>query len=243
MAVELGQDALRTAAAAQFAVPPPSWAALLGADPALATLSARSPAIRPLSLTDPFYALVRAITAQQVNLKFATTIRARLAQCFGCEYRVDGEPVFALEPQVLAGAAVSALRGLQLSERKASYLIGAAEAVLDGRLDVLAMAALGDEEYLQAMTRLRGVGRWTAEWFAVRVLSRAMVVAGDIMLRKAVGRLYDVATPTEPGVRRLTAHWGTAAHIAQQLVLETCVHPTDGELTGRRSDGVRIQTR
>lgn len=186
----------------------------------------RVPAIRPLSLTDPFYALVRAITAQQVNLKFATAIRARLAQCFGCEYRVDGESVFALEPEAMARAAVSTLQGLQLSERKASYLIGIAEAVLDGRLDVLGLAALKDEEYLPAMTRLRGIGRWTAEWFAVRVLGRAMVVAGDSGLRKAVGRLYGVAMPTELEVRGLTAHWGTAVHIAQQLVLETCVRPT-----------------
>lgn len=243
VAAELDQDTLRAAVAAQFAVPPPSWAALLSADPALAALSARSPAIRPLSLTDPFYALVRAITAQQVNLKFATAIRARLAQRFGCEYRVDGEPVFALEPEALAGAAVSTLRGLQLSERKASYLIGTAEAVLDGRLDVLALAALKDEEYLRAMTRLRGIGRWTAEWFAVRVLGRAVVVAGDIGLRKAVGRLYGVAMPTEPEVRGLTAHWGTAAHIAQQLVLETCARPTAAGPTGRPPGGARIQTR
>lgn len=241
VAAELDQDTLRAAVAAQFAVPPPSWAVLLDADPALAVLSARSPAIRPLRLTDPFYALVRAITAQQVNLAFATAIRARLAQCFGREYRVGGQRVFALEPEALAGAAVSTLRGLQLSERKAGYLIGVAEAVLDGRLDVRTLAALDDEEYLPAMTQLRGIGRWTAEWFAVRVLDRAVVVAGDIGLRKAVGRLYGVGMPSEPEVRGLTAHWGTAAHIAQQLVLETCARPRTTGPTSPPSGGLRIQ--
>ena len=232
VAAELGQDTLRTAVTSQFAVPPASWADLLGADPALAALAAQSPAIRPLSLTDPFYALVRAITAQQVHLKFATAIRARLAQRFGRQYRIDGQPVFALEPEALAGAAVSTLRNLQLSERKASYLIATAEAILDGRLDIPMLAALQNDEYLQAMTRLRGVGRWTAEWFAVRVLGRAVVVAGDIGVRKAVGRLYGVAMPTELQVRQLTAHWGPAAHIAQQLVLETYPRPTTAGPTG-----------
>jgi DNA-3-methyladenine glycosylase II len=232
VAAELDQDTLHTAVTSQFAVPPASWAGLLGADPALAALAAQSPAIRPLSLTDPFYALVRAITAQQVHLKFATAIRARLAQRFGCEYRVDGKPVFALEPEALAGAAVSTLRNLQLSERKASYLIGTAEAILDGWLDIPTLAALTDDEYLEAMTRLHGIGRWTAEWFAVRVLGRAVVVAGDIGVRKAVGRLYGVAMPTELQVRQLTAHWGPAAHIAQQLVLETYPRPTTAGPTG-----------
>jgi DNA-3-methyladenine glycosylase II len=243
VAAELDQDTLHTALTTQFAVAPPSWTPLLAADPTLAALAARSPAIRPLGLTDPFYALVRAITAQQVNLKFATAIRARLAQCFGREYRINGEPVYALEPEDLAGASVSALRGLQLSERKAVCLIGVAEATLDGRLNIPSLAALADEEYLQVMTRLRGIGRWSAEWFAARILGRAVVVAGDIGVRKAVGRLYGVALPTEHDVRGLTAHWGTAAHIAQQLVLETFARPPEAGGTSRPANGTRRQTR
>lgn len=222
----LDQQALAAVVAAQFAVPPPSWTALLGADAALAALAAVSPVIRPLGLTDPLYALVRAITAQQVNLAFATAIRARLARSFGREYQLGGVSVFALEPEALAGSAAAQLRALQLSERKASYLIGAAQAVLDGLLEPATLAALEGEAYLRAMTRLRGIGRWTAEWFAVRVLGRAVVVAGDIGVRKAVGRLYGTGMPTEGQVRTLTAHWGTAAHIAQQLVLEAYARPS-----------------
>jgi DNA-3-methyladenine glycosylase II len=213
-------EELRATVTAQFAMPPMGWGALLSSDPALAALSAGSPIVRPLSLTDPLYALVRAITAQQVNLRFATAIRAALARRFGRLYEVDGTQVFALEPEALAGATAASLRALKLSGRKAGYLATAAQALLNGSLDVSALAALDGEEYLREMTRLPGIGRWTAEWFASRILGRAVVVAGDVGVQKAVGRLYGVPRPAEDVVRRLTAHWGPSAHIAQQLVLE-----------------------
>jgi len=217
--------ALRAAVTEQFAACGPAWPLLLREDSALAALVDRSPNIRPLTLTDPLYALVRAITAQQVNLKFATAIRARLSKNFGTAYRVDGETVYALEPEALAGADAAVLRALQLSERKAGYLIEVAGAILDGRLDVAKLAALEPEEYLRTMTAVRGIGRWTADWFAARVLGRAVVVAGDVGLRKAVGILYGAGMPTELQVRRLTAHWGEAAHIAQQFAFESLASP------------------
>ncbi|MBV8540205.1 MAG: DNA-3-methyladenine glycosylase 2 family protein [Pseudonocardiales bacterium] len=226
-----GQDItveeLRAALAVQFILAGASWDHLLATDPRLAAVAATAPAIRPLGLTDPFYSLVRAITAQQVNLRFATTIRARLAQSFGVRVEVDGSEVYVLEPDTLAGASVAALRRLQLSERKASYLIGVASAVADGRIDQRELAGLETEELVRTMTRLHGVGRWTAEWFAARVFGRPVVVAGDVGLRKGVGRLYGVGMPSEDEVRRLTGHWQDDALIAQQLVLETCTRPVD----------------
>lgn len=218
---DLDQARLSTAVAAQFATAGPAWPLLLAADRPLAALVARSPEIRPLLLTDPLYALVRAITAQQVNLKFATAIRARLARELGTAYQVDGQTVYVLEPEALAAADPVALRAMQLSERKAGYLREVARAVLDGRLDPARLAALEHEEYLRTMTAVRGIGRWTADWFAARVLRQPVVVAGDVGLRKAVGMLYGAAMPTELEVRRLTAHWGEAAHLAQQFALES----------------------
>lgn len=218
---DITADELHDALAAQFILADASWDHLLATDPRLALVAATAPAIRPLRLSDPLYSLVRAITAQQVNLRFATTIRARLAQSFGVRTEVDGSEIYMLEPDTLAGASVAALRQLQLSERKASYLIGVASAVADGRIDHCQMSRLETDELVHTMTRLHGVGRWTAEWFAARVFARPVIVAGDIALRKAVGRLYGVGMPSEDEVRRLTAHWQDAALIAQQLVLET----------------------
>ena len=215
-------DAVRDAVAGMFVLPPPSWPALLARDPVLAGLVSRVPAIRIVTVTDPMYALSRTVTAQQVNLRFATTIRGRLALLVGDPYEVDGVVVRAINTDRLAGTTVAALRELQLSERKAAYLIGVAAAINDGRLDISAMGALDDAAVIAELTALHGIGRWTAEWFLIRVLGRAAVAAGDVAVRRAVGRLYDAGYPTEPAVRHLTEHWGDAAHVAQQVVLETC---------------------
>lgn len=220
------EDELRDALTAQFILADASWDQLLATDPRLATVAATAPAIRPLRLTDPFYSLVRSITAQQVHLRFATTIRTRLAQSFGARAEVDGSEIYLLEPDTLAGASVAALRQLQLSERKASYLIGAASAVADGRIDRHQLAALETDELVRTMTRFHGIGRWTAEWLAARVFGRPVVVAGDIAVRKAVGRLYGAGMPSEDEARTLTAHWRDATPMAQQLVLETSAGPS-----------------
>jgi len=78
-----------------------------------------------------------------------------------------------------------------------------------------------DEEIIKRLTSLRGIGRWTAEWILARTFGRPCVVAGDLAIRKAVGRAYlGQAYPLESEVRRATAHWGAAAGIAQVLLLK-----------------------
>lgn len=216
-------DVVTTAVRDQFAPVPDSWPALLAADRWLAERDAAVPGVRLLGLTDPLYSLVRSITAQQVNLKFANRIRARLAEAFGRAHHVDGTTVLGLDADRLAGADMARLREMQLSERKASYLITAAQASTAGLLDPAALGRLDDEDFLRVLTGMRGIGRWTAEWFGVRVLYRPFLVAGDVALRKAVGRLYDIGMPSEAEVRLRAAHWGAATHVAAQLVLETCL--------------------
>ncbi|HSH22227.1 MAG TPA: hypothetical protein VK992_06415, partial [Candidatus Caenarcaniphilales bacterium] len=79
---------------------------------------------------------------------------------------------------------------------------------------------LEDEQLIERLTTLPGIGHWSAEWFLARTLRRPRVVAGDLGVRKAVGRLYaEGAVPVEAEVRRMTAHWGAAASLVQVLVL------------------------
>lgn len=217
---------LRAAVAGQFVTAPDAWENLCRRDPDLAALDAQQPGIRPLTLTDPFYSLVRSISAQQVNLRWAVTLRARLVGLVGTRCAVGDQTMYYLEPARLAGLAVADLRQLQFSTRKAEYLITVAEAAASGRLDTDLLASEPDGEVIRQLTALRGVGRWTAEWMLSRVLRRPIVVAGDLVVRKVVGRLYRTGSiPTETETRRLTAHWGPAAAIAQQLALETMATP------------------
>jgi DNA-3-methyladenine glycosylase II len=128
--------------------------------------------------------------------------------------------VWSLDPHRLAQAQVGDLRELQFSTSKATAIIAFAGAVASGRIGLRNLAALEDEAVVDRLVAFPGIGRWTAEWLLARTLGRPRVVAGDLGVRKAVGAAYlDGRMPSEAEVRAVTAHWGAAAGVAQQLLL------------------------
>jgi DNA-3-methyladenine glycosylase II len=212
-----------------FVFPPPEFGELLACDLLLADLDARHPGLREVRQLDLFAALVRAISAQQVNLRWATTTRRRLAEAFGERHVVDGQEVYSLAPARLAKVEVAAIRALQFTTRKAEYIRHAAAAIASGQLDLATLDALPDEEVIARLTALRGIGRWTAEWVLARTLGRPCVVAGDLGVRKVVGAAYLRTSdlPSEDAVRRATAHWGPSATVAQALLFRTYGEPVE----------------
>jgi DNA-3-methyladenine glycosylase II len=193
-------------------------------DPVIRAAERINPGVRPVLQPDLLTALVRSISAQQINLRFAAVVRARLAHNYGRRHEVDGRDVWSLEPEALASATAADLRALQFTTRKSEYIIGVAHAVLGGSLDATRLATLSDEQVIAELVTLQGIGRWTAEWLLARSFGRPVVVAGDLGVRKAVGHAYlDGEMPTEQQVRELTAHWGEAAGVAQQLLLHVLI--------------------
>lgn len=224
LAIEGGdtyRDQVQRAVVGYFAPRPTTLGDLLMEDPVLAEIERRYPGLRQVLQPDLFTALVRCITAQQVNLQWASLTRRRLADRYGVVHHLGDYVVYHLEPARLAAATVDDLRDLQFSTRKSEYLIGAAEAIVSGALESEALATLEDDEVVARLVSVRGIGLWTAEWILARTLGRPRVVAGDLAVRKAVGLAYEAGpAPSEAEVRRLTAHWGAAASFAQLLVLE-----------------------
>jgi DNA-3-methyladenine glycosylase II len=128
--------------------------------------------------------------------------------------------VWSLDARRLAGAEIADLRELQFSTSKAVAVTAFAAAVAEGRVDLGTLAGLDDEEVVDRLVRYPGIGRWTAEWLLARTLGRPRVVAGARGVGKAVGAAYlDGRMPSEAEVRAVTAHWGPAAGVAQQLLL------------------------
>jgi DNA-3-methyladenine glycosylase II len=210
------QDALQS----MFILPPPDYPDLLARDPVLAALEARYPGVRQARYLDLYTALVRAISAQQVNLTWAATTRRRLAEAFGERHTVAGVDVWSLDPVRLASVEPTELRALQFTTRKAEYIVGVAQAMVAGDLDTDTLATAPDHEVIARLTAVRGLGLWTAEWMLLRVLGRPRVVAGDLGVRKAVALAYlNAPIAPEDEVRRATAHWGASAAVAQTLLL------------------------
>lgn len=178
--------------------------------------------LRPTVIADPFEMLVGAISAQQVNLTFAFATRARLVRRYGTPCELDGVTIHAFPaPSVLADASVDALRAMQFSERKAEYIVGLARELAAGRLDLAALARASDEAVIAQLMGIRGLGRWTAEWFLARALGRPDVCpADDIGVRRAVEALcWGGRGRPAAGVRRRAQAWRPYRSLATHYLL------------------------
>ena len=192
------------------------------ADPVLRPLTQRLHGFRPTLTPRPFEMLVGSICAQQVNLAWAFTTRARLVRRFGTPVRVDGVTVFAFpEPARLARVAPAELRRLQFTTRKAEYIVGLARQIADGALPLDDLGGRANEVVIDALTRVRGLGRWSAEWFLARGLGRGDVCpAGDLGVQKAFGHFYHRGRrPAERAVRRRARAWGPHQNLAVHYLL------------------------
>jgi DNA-3-methyladenine glycosylase II len=184
-----------------------------GDDPVLAALEPGLDGFRPPLAPDPWEALVTSICAQQVSLHAAFAIRARLVESFGTRH----EAVWSFpERERIAALAEDDLVALGFSRRKAEYVLGLARSALD--FDVL--AGLPDDDVIARLTAVRGLGRWSAEWFLARALGRPDAwPAGDLGLRRAVERLYGEGPMTEAEVRAMGERFAGRRTLAAQVLL------------------------
>jgi DNA-3-methyladenine glycosylase II len=156
-------------------------------------------------------ALVTAVLAQQINLRFAYDIRRALAVAFGRRALFGEETYFAFpEPSRLARESEAGLRKFRLSGSKAGAIARLAEAFASGELSESEIARLSDDEAIERLTAVKGVGRWTAEIGLLRGLGRADVFpGGDLGVVKYVAMqlLGHRARVTEPLMREFADRW------------------------------------
>jgi len=173
--------------------------ALAAADPTMGALIERLGAIdvatrlrrrkeeRPAGA---YGALLRAIVGQQLSTKAARTIYLRVLDLFG-----GATP----SPEQLLAARAEDLRGCGLSGRKTEYVRDLAAHVLSGELELERLDQLGDEEVIEEIVAVRGLGRWTAEMFLLFHLERPDVLSGgDLGIRKAIQVEYGLEEMPPP---------------------------------------------
>ncbi len=162
--------------------------------------------LKPIRPTEIFQMMVIAFSEQQVSMAAARSIRERILQAFGAPVR--GLTAFP-RPGDLAGRDIDALRSCGLSARKAGYILHHAAAMADGDIDPAAWEGMADEELVRSLCELPGVGRWSAEYIALRGLGRMDVVpASDLGVRRAVGAyLAGGGVLSEAEVRDVLKDW------------------------------------
>ena len=193
-----------------------------GADAVLGSLVPQLRGFRPTLAPQPFEMLVGSVCAQQVNLSFAFAVKARLVRRFGTAVEVGGHIVYGFpEAERLARARVSELRRMQFTNRKSEYIVGLGRQVASGALDLTALGGCSNEEVVEALTAVRGFGRWTADWFLARHLGRGDIcAAGDLAVRRAFEHFYNRGRALdEAAVRRRAATWGPHQNMAVHYLL------------------------
>src|SRR5215207_582314 len=163
------------------------------ADARLAALMERAGpfALQVRKLHDPFEALARNIVYQQLHGNAAAAIHKRVLDLFG-----GGK----LSPADIIGAPEETLRGAGLSGAKLAALKDLAAKTLDGTVPTLArLRRMSDEEIVERLTQVRGIGRWTVEMLLMFRLGRADVLpVGDFAVRKGFALAYGLAESPKP---------------------------------------------
>lgn len=183
-------------------------------EPVLAGLEEPLRGYRPPLALDPWEMLVTSITAQQVSLHSAFAVRSRLIERFGVQHAVAW--AFPTRERI-AAAHEDEIASVGFSRRKAEYVIGLARSGLD--LDGL--SARADREVVEALTAVRGLGRWTADWFLARCLARGDAwPAGDLGVRKAASHFYGEGRQlSEQETRELGERFGPWRNLACHMLL------------------------
>lgn len=131
-------------------------------------------------IPDLFAALVNSIVAQQISAKAAVTVWDRLVNKVG---EVNPDSILAVQPEEIQKCG--------LSNRKVQYILGICEAVKTGKLDLLKLHSMKNDEVVTCLSSLSGIGKWTAEMLMIFSMERPDVVSwGDLAIQRGMMNLY-----------------------------------------------------
>jgi DNA-3-methyladenine glycosylase II len=184
-------------------------ARLSGADPGLAGILARH-GPPPLWAREPGFAtLVAIILEQQVSLRSGAAALDRLDLAAG-----------GLTPATVAALGEEGARAAGLTRQKARYVVGLAQRVVAGNLDVDALPAAADDEVRARLVEIPGIGRWTADIYLLMALGRPDIWPdGDLALAAAMRRAKSLgAIPDAAGQRRVAEPWRPWRAVAARLL-------------------------
>jgi DNA-3-methyladenine glycosylase II len=149
---------------------------------------------------DPFPALVRTIVGQQLSVKAAATIHGRLVALM---------PGSVATPSAIVALTDEQLRAAGMSRQKSAYLRDLAAKAESGELPLDALPGMTDEQVIEAITKVKGLGRWSAEMFLMFRLRRPDVLpVDDLGIVNAIHRLYKLRKkPTADRILKMGEAW------------------------------------
>lgn len=141
--------------------------------------------------------LVESIISQQLSIKAANTIYNRFLSLFDGKFP---------KPEQILEIDIEKLRSAGMSYSKGNYIKNIAKAFKDKQIDVKKINKATDEEVIQELTKIKGVGKWTAEMILIFTLKREDVFSlGDAGLKRAIKNLYKLEKDTD--ILKLSEEW------------------------------------
>ncbi len=179
-------------------------------DPVMSSITQELSGMHLLLDSGPFESMILSIIGQQVNLTFAEALKRSLVELCATSIEVDGQSHYAFpSAEQIARLEYDQLRAMKFSQRKAEYVIDFSRGVAEGSIDLDSLHSMSNEEAIDCLIRLRGIGRWTAECVLLFGLGRPdLLPAADIGLRNAIQHFWQLEVqPTEQEVREFAAGW------------------------------------
>jgi DNA-3-methyladenine glycosylase II len=144
-----------------------------------------------------FQEIVESIIGQQLSLKAASTIADRFVVLFSGSFPT---------PQQILEMDREKMRAVGMSYAKIDYIKSVAEAFLKGDISAEKLKSLSDDEITEELTKLKGIGPWTAEMILIFTLNRPDIFSiGDAGLKRAIYKLYGLTKPEE--ILKLSESW------------------------------------
>ena len=196
-----------------------AFAAMADADPMLGPLAERMRGLKPPRFPTVFEALVNGVACQQLSLAVGIHLLNRLAADSRTSHvRRSRRRARVPRPEQLAALEPEELKRYGFSLTKARTIVEAARAIASGELDLEALQRLDDAAAVERLTRLRGVGRWTAEYVLLRGLGRLNVFPGG--RRRRAEQAQTPPGDRDPArLRSRSATGGTLAALCRSRLL------------------------
>jgi DNA-3-methyladenine glycosylase II len=165
---------------------------------------------------DRFGTLVDSILSQQISTAAANTIKGRLKQAVSERSKSTSGVATELTPENVRTFDLEELRTLGVSRQKGTYLLDLAEKVHHGLVDLKSLSRKSDEDVIQTLIQVKGIGRWTAQMFLMFALARLDVLpVDDLGLKNAVQRQYGLRKMPSPAkIEEIAVPWRPYATVA-----------------------------
>lgn len=153
---------------------------------------------------DTFSALIDSIVSQQISTKAAITVASRLNNLVG-----------EINPDNIYNMSIDDIQKCGMSVRKATYIKGIADAAISKEIDFDKLHTLSDEEVIEKLTSLHGVGTWTAEMLLIFSLGRKNVVSyKDLAIRRGIMKLYNLKELTKTDFEKYKKRYSPFGSVA-----------------------------